>query len=446
MKLNIILPKEPLPSELAKLMISRVLEYFGAKEFKAYGQPDCYPREVLNNLGIKRCDPFEELHAGEQGVVVYFVEPSGTEPHGTILWPALVNDHSSKQFYIDLKGRIHPYPRNGAITELQYSEISRHIFNTLGPRGPLGGFYYYPYGYLFRDGSVGTIDSLGFRIPNDLEFLIDRSPEHKLVIVFGGSAAFSMFSSKSEMFSSILEKNLNEFSELRGSSFKFTVLNFGMHGNVLINQINSYMLYCERFNPDIIISHDGWNDVVYGLMSDPHLLDKWNITYQYNLESWGQLIHGTHSLEVGQPRFPFSQRNLKFSLMRAYYYRKFQFKAMIENANGIFIWATQPSIYDKKGLSILEEKGTKFDPADAYAKIYPLTRAIMSDISSDLRDRSIDNYVDFPSVFNKYAEETTLFVDHVHTTPLGDEVIGRAYSSLIVNMIDAGKFDCKRAI
>ena len=45
----------------------------------------------------------------------------------------------------------------------------------------------------------------------------------------------------------------------------FTVLDFGLPGNVVLNEIITYLLHCQDIRPDIVVAHDGFNDLFYGL-------------------------------------------------------------------------------------------------------------------------------------------------------------------------------------
>ena len=91
------------------------------------------------------------------------------------------------------------------------------------------------------------------------------------------------------MFSARLEEKLN--AELSSAGKQVTVLNFGMHDNVVIQEMMTYLLFVHRLRPDYVISHSGHNDVWYGLRNDPYLVTRHNIIYQQHAEYWSYILH-----------------------------------------------------------------------------------------------------------------------------------------------------------
>lgn len=427
MAVKIIFPPDLLDSDVVAFLIRRVQEYFSDSAPIPFVSMDA---QVGHDFAGSVARPVSELHPKDDDTLV-----SVTQANGSL--PDLANDLSVriKPYYIDRMGRI--FSRKSSVTVDEYSHQEAHVFNRLGWREPGNGFYYYPYGYLFRDTSVGEIDSLGFRIPSDLSFLIDRPKNHKVVAVFGGSAAFSMYSSRSEMFSAVLEKRLMEILDRRQTGEQVTVLNFGMHGNIVINEIMSFILYCNKFKPDVVIAHDGWNDFAYGLISDTHLLEKWNLTYQYNLEVWSQLIHASFDRPVNQPSTPYEPCNLAFSVLRAYMSRKHQFREIVEGSGSKFIWGLQPTIYDKPNISKMEEERTILSAhgMGVFSKVYPKVKALYDFFTSSMRATPPKNFVDFPKIFAEFDSSKTHFADHVHTVPFGDTVIADIYKDMLLVLL-----------
>lgn len=437
MAVKLILPANAPDDAMVAFLSNRVREYFNAADLIAYSIGDTR-QNVATAAGVSDIASINKLSTSPDDTLVFVTNADGSVPDlPNSPQPAVA------QYYINRMGRI--FSRKQAITAAEFPELETHVFNRLGPRVPTNTFYYYPYGFLFRDTTVGQIDSLGFRVPSDLSFLENRPSSHKVIVIFGGSAAFSMYSTTSEMFSTVLEKNLTQKAKETHSEVKITVLNFGMHGHVVINEMMTFLLYCNRIKPDFVLAHDGWNDFVYGLISDHFLLDHWGVVYQYNLESWSQLVHGTHTLPVGQPRVPFEPRNLPFSVLRAYLTRKRQFASLVEAAGATFIWGLQPSTYDKKSLSDLEQARTTLDPGTdmhAFAKVYPKARSLYQAFMEAAAANEIKNFVNFPAHFSKIDGTSTVFADHVHTVPEGDKVIADIYTEVLAPMLfQAGKIE-----
>ncbi|MBU1042278.1 MAG: hypothetical protein KKF77_14375 [Proteobacteria bacterium] len=428
MAVILVLPADTIEAELATFLAARVRSYFKTEHISVYcvgANEECYPQAC----GVSAVCPLTMLTPSFDGIAVSVLEKDGS------LATVPAASKASLGYYIDRMGRI--FSRETEITRDEYPELETHVFNRLGPRGAGNTFYYYPYGYLFRDNSVGHIDSLGFRVPDDLSFLEGRPVSHKLAIVYGGSAAFSMYSTREEMFPTVAEKIINTALQKYGKGERVTVLNYGMHGNVLMNEILNFVLYCHKLKPDVVIAHDGWNDFAYGLMSDPHLLDKWQVAYQYNLENWSQLVHATFKRPVNQPGSPFEPRNLPFSVLRAYAYRKDQFAEMVKAAGAQFIPALQPCVYNKATLSPFEADriDLRAHGMDCFSKVYPRIKTLYDTYLASVRADAPENFVDLPAVFSRYDEKTTLFADHVHTMPKGDHVIADVYAESLMPLL-----------
>jgi hypothetical protein len=429
MAVSLILPASAIDDDQLTFLVNRVQEYFASPSLYVYAAGALATRAPAT-AGVGEILPIARLAAGTGDTLAFVKEADGSaqrfERGGPPAW---------QEFDVERSGRI--FSRKRSISVVECPDLETHVFNRLGPREPGNLFYYYPYGYLFRDISVGPVDSLGFRIPTDLDFLKQRPAHHKLVVVFGGSAAFSMYSSRSEMFSTVLERNLNALAEGIDGDLSVTVLNFGMHGHVLLNEILSFLLYCHEIKPNMVIAHDGWNDFTYGLMSDPHLLDKWAITYQYNLESWSQLLHATYDHPVGQPTVPFEAKNLPFSVLRAYLNRKRQFEELAKGFGANFVWGLQPTIYDKGGQSQIERERCNLESQGmhAFGKIYPKVKILCDFFTAGVRAGASRNFVDLPRYFSEFDDTVTLFADHVHTAPEGDRVIADIYARLLAPVL-----------
>ena len=148
-----------------------------------------------------------------------------------------------------------------------YPPVDTHAFNRLGSR-TTDQFIYFPYGYMFRMLGAGPLDAFGHRIAEPLEGLADRPDTYKVILYFGGSSAWSLDCLYSEMLTHQLELRLNEHAARAGTGRSYRVVNMGQHGNVVLNEMLTYLLRGERLRPDIVIAHDGFNDLTYGVSND----------------------------------------------------------------------------------------------------------------------------------------------------------------------------------
>ncbi|HEY8037049.1 MAG TPA: hypothetical protein VIF37_15820 [Methylobacter sp.] len=383
------------------------------------------PDIAIEDPGVLRSNNFESIvfvHPfKDPKFYIPPFEPSGWRPSAPRI-----------RFYaIDANGRLLPAGRE--YDDQDAENMDAHIFNRLSkPEGE--ALYYFPYGYLFRYPGVGPTNQFGFRVPDDLSGFKNRDPEHKLVLCYGGSSGFSMFTLPHQMYTSVMEASLNKKALESGSSLRFTVLNFGQHGNVVMNSILTYVLFNFHLKPDFIVAHDGWNDIIYGMVQDPRLLKCGNFAYQNNLEGWSQILHGTQELQQTQTGTPFRPLSAAPAVLGQYFTRKRQFESMVRANGAQFIWGLQPNSFNKRHLHPLEatnieahEKNMPF--IDVYRQAIPLFQR-----ASEQLDKMDVPKLDLYEEFGKYGKDDYLFVDPVHLSPDGDEIVGRNYADVIANL------------
>ncbi len=333
------------------------------------------------------------------------------------------------RFYaIDVNGRLMPAGRE--YDDQDAGNMDAHIFNRLSkPAGEQ--FYYFPYGYLFRYPGVGRLNQFGFRAPDDLSALKNREPEHKLVICYGGSSGFSMFTLPHQMYTSIMERSLNEKASKSGSALQFTVLNFGQHAHVVINSILTYVLFNFQLKPDFVVANDGWNDLIYGMAQDPRLLKSGNFAYQVQLEAWSQILQGTTHLQQTQTQTPFRAQSAAPAVLGQYFTRKRQFESMVRANGAEFIWGLQPNALNKSHLHPLEAANwDAFESKNVHIDLVRLAIPLFERASQQLEKMDVLK-MDAYKAFAKYGKDDYLYVDPVHLSPDGDEILGMNYANVI---------------
>lgn len=402
----------------------------GSEPVQLYARDEDLPffLEILAPDNIHKFDHFHFANSDTLFFMQGWTSPSfAVDPNGIF----------QQRVYIQQKdGRIGLRNREMDITE--YPHLETHVFNRLAPRTTDGFFYYFPYGYLFRYPGLGPINEFGFRISHDLHHLEKRGEQHKIIAVFGGSAAWGMYATHEEMFSSVLEKLLNEYCSRQKIPYTFSVLNFGMHGHVLLNEILTYVLFCHRLRPDYVIAHDGWNDFAYGLFSDSYLLDECQMTYQYNLENWSQILHATSRFPTNQPVQKLEVINLPTGILKAYTMRKMQFEQIVKANGGEFIWGLQPCVYSKTALSPVEEKATMVDSNNPFAGLYEPVKFLYENLDRFMQLPAGASGLNLHKIFAAFGKDVTLFGDHMHTNPRGDREIAAAYLDFFIKNVIAG--------
>jgi hypothetical protein len=345
-------------------------------------------------------------------------------------------------YHVHAHGRV--LPVSGKIDVGEYPFLEAHAFNKYSPRNgevDFGCFYYFPYGYLYRFLGVGPVNEFGHRIEFDFRELEKRPANHKVVACYGGSAAYSIFCCHDQMYTKAMERRLNEFCRSNNLDFRFTVLNFGGPGHVVLNELFTHVLFGSRVRPDIVIAHDGANDVGYGSGCDPFLVNN-HLIYQQQLELWACILHNpsyTGDRLAVEPTWGHEAAPLGM-IVKAYGARKRQFCSIVKAEGAKFIHGLQPIFLSKPEYSDLEKRWI-FDepriPLEQHAGFEHVRQAYKLLLGST-PSLGEDAFVDCNELFGAYGKEATLFADVVHLAPEGDRVIGEHYADRIVELMFAG--------
>ena len=153
----------------------------------------------------------------------------------------------------------------------KFARPDNYDFNKIKKYWDATGFMYWvPYTmFHYRPNArtpVLSTNSLGFRGKDDFSYLspVDFDRKFRYIILLGGSAAFGAYSSSDDRcISGILEQKLN--SEM-DSNRPFKVINLGMGFYNSFQELVSYLLYGLEFDPEIVITFDGFNDCAVPLL------------------------------------------------------------------------------------------------------------------------------------------------------------------------------------
>jgi hypothetical protein len=328
-------------------------------------------------------------------------------------------------------------PLGRAIDAVDYPFIDAHAFNRYSPRAgavDFGCSYFFPYGYLYRLFGMGPINEYGHRIPFDFRALASRPTSHKVVACYGGSACWSVYCCHQQTFTQVMEQRLNDRCASRGLGLQFTVLNFGSPGQVVLNEIFTHVLFGSLVKPDVVVAHDGSNDIGYGQTSDPFLLRD-HIVYQPLLETWSRLLHdpGYHDRLVAAP-IETADRRTAGQLLRAYVARKRQFCDIARAGGSLVVSGLQPIFLSRREYSPLERRWLFDDPRVAIEQ-HAGFRNVLATYRLFLENRPAlgeDLFVDLHGYFGEFGADCTLMADPVHAAPDGDRVIGEHYADLVL--------------
>ncbi len=308
-----------------------------------------------------------------------------------------------------------------------------HIFNDLSKNSEYG-FYYFPYGYLFRYPRWGKINELGFRQGVSSHDALAMYSDKFRICLFGGSNAFSILVDDSNTFAQKLENLLNndlKLIEKIGKSFK--ILNFSQPGNTMLNQIFNYIMFGSHIKPDLVISHGGACDFHYGQISDPFLLNNYKITYAEISETWSKIVHDSEKKieqdfcdEKSDNFVPVKVKNFPDKIIDSYHQRMIQFKNMVECEQTKFLNSLEPILYSKKSFSEQENKNVK-NYNKYYSEVFDNLLKLFDDYQSKYLSENPNYNVNIHKEFKKLDSSVTHFGDVVHTVETGEEIIANIY-------------------
>lgn len=284
-------------------------------------------------------------------------------------------------------------------------------------------YVYSPYSFMFQRDFFNDTDELGLRNEYELKTLCKRDANHKVIAIFGGSAVFDINTIKS--FSNILEEKLN-----KNGRNKYTVLNFGLCGGVLLNSIMLYTMYLWEVNPDIVISYDGFNDFLNGQFADTFLQKKYDLNYTSIYEEWARALNSNFN-----DYHPNRINTSSDIIIKSYYQRKIEFQEMIRNRDKMFISVLQPFIYSKKKISKEEKRLWAFiKNSDIELAAYNIKVLYVKYLHYLSEKKGLYNTLDLHNVFSKFDSNDSLFADIVHTLPLGSEIIAKELFTYILSL------------
>lgn len=371
-----------------------------------------FPEEQIGeyNLGIALL----ENH------VIAYTQAWDREDHWT--WQPLGRSYIGRRIYA-----LQPWGQmrctNRYVDEFDFPPINKHAFFQASRRDTLSFLAFAPYGFLQRDASLHPVDNFGFRTEVSAETLRKRPASHIAVCVFGGSAAWGQGCLPEETFSKQLERKLNARGTDVGLSF--SVLNFAQQAVMVLGEMMNYLLYADPFKPEVVIAHDGFNDLLLGQSCDPHLVTQARMVYVKHLEDWARQVHGAGAPPTNTTRMANPQ-----AIVRAYVERRAQFARVVQGNGGIFVAGLQPYIESKPQLSELEQayKKTPAYTNPAYQNLGLLYQGVQQ---SAWPENAIK--VDFHDKFRQFDHTHNMLFDSCHPTPEANDFIAETYAEALWN-------------
>lgn len=276
--------------------------------------------------------------------------------------------------------------------------------------GLMGGYRYHPFidytgVHVHPGGRYVRLDYFGFCNREDLYF---REKDYLLVVLTGGSEAAGY--AHRTTIAEHLERILNERSGQR-----FRVLSLAMDSYVVSNEINSYVHLAYHLKPEFVITHSGWNDVLYGMMV-PYNFKRLGLNYLKLVELWLPRLYELKkhpAEEEGRPWELFDEYGSQLVVDR-YLQNLEKFGRIVHTNGGRFLVGVQPYDREKVVKKRIEQKfGRGYD-------------TVMSHYDELLRKARERGYITFEK------DSGIRFYDHIHTTDESSGIIAARYAKEIL--------------
>lgn len=216
-----------------------------------------------------------------------------------ILKELLLDDYELSNFHNKLKELAKTHHQNKRdksanaktlkkIKEIESALDDRNVFakiKALSSKNYDNNYMYYP-GFSVSSSSFMEDKDFYFIEKIDWEFLQNRPKDKRLIAVFGNSALRVQYLPTSSTITSFMRESLDE---------NYVVVNFGVVGASIYEQLLLYNALVYPLKPEIVISCFGGVEYVYAPISDKTLLKRHKISYTpWNWEkSFRDSIHST---------------------------------------------------------------------------------------------------------------------------------------------------------
>lgn len=321
----------------------------------------------------------------------------------------------------------------------------KNIFNKISHKSKYG-FYFWPYGYLFRYCKWGDINELGFREINNFYEIEKKYENYYKIGFFGGSTGFDILVKDEDSIVRKLENKLNSDSNLVKKYGSFKVINFSQPGNLVFSQILNYVQFSVLINLKLIISHNPSNDFGTSPMNDPKLIKNYKLAYVDMMEAFAEKIHEPENVNI-EVNFcdsndiknfkPASIKTDVDTIIKSYLTRLYQFKKLVEDSNKLFVSGYQPFIFSKKNLSKFEKE--KLETYNIYyKKVYDIIPKIYERFEESYESKVAKeiNFINLHKKFFNITSEVSHFGDTVHLLEPGNELVAEEYFKHIKNLLN----------
>lgn len=335
-------------------------------------------------------------------VVGYYLYQSNTSKELAI---RKFSNNIHNYFLSEINGSIDK--KSGLSAPDNFTKPERFSTNPFISNAPDGAqIRFHPFlGFTNTHHSTGSFnnDFFGFRNSNNIYFS-DRNESDFIVLMTGGSECAG-YSHLNETILEIIQKKLQATAQKK----KIKILNLCMNSYTITSEIQSYILLAYKLKPDVVISHSGWNDAIYGLLVSSEFV-KTGLIYNKWQEAWIEKFYGSSKNKfIDSQAFANPHFENKKLIIENYWNQVNKYKYIVEQNQGHFILGIQ-------GYN-------KYIANDGMMELHHATHSVMSTL--------IDQLPSDVSYLNINTLEGIKFIDSCHTSQKSAELIADKYYTYI---------------
>lgn len=361
---------------------------------------------------------------------------------GDPLPPVRVNA-GSEHLDIDIHGRT--VPRNKKqwemLNEKDHSMFQRYWPNYEPFRGVISYFPFFTSWINPAEVGVGprarhAMSSLCFRYRKG-EVDNRTSDDEFIVLIYGGSVAYSIFNSLAQSMGKQLEDQIKATFQETGDTRPVRVVNLALPGFTISDILSVHALHGYRYKPDVVIAHLGFNEIGAVRCADPSLL----ASGLFASGKQADLLGGMHGLRTGGKPKSLQRvyRNDLLPHMELVAEKLSYFTSIVRAGGAKVIMGVQPSLFNKGKLHPLERDFVKSflyarPDSDQDAAAYMDGFDWLESKLSGSKEAG-DTVVCFNDLIRQADDGRWLFWDHAHMNPDGDRLMADHYMTALKGVL-----------
>lgn len=308
-----------------------------------------------------------------------------------------------------------------------------------------------------------NINSFGFRGP---EIKKEKAQNEYRIFVLGGSTVFNVAIPYNKTFERLLEEKLAEKFPQR----QIKVINAGADGYTSEHSLIQYMFYIRDFNPDLIISLQGINDMYYSCAPPYFTSGTYSSDYSHSYGSLAKMINSYFSdkisininsvvlnyvssfikdnfySDITNKYVNYTQYQFKIGGIKIHEYRSIDsylrnlnyFASIVSGDHTRLIFINQPYLYSVKNKYDALPRNWFVQRFCSDGKNYPNLESLIYGINlfnSATKSIADKNNLMFVDLESQVPKSLDYFTDDVHYTEKGNSLIADILHEYILENI-----------